>query len=191
MELVRARHIDPFEPVLLNTETQTLDVTPEQSEYIKDILNKACSDSRFAQKAYASIMLVLTVGPTAIPEVTSLNPTTAVLGSESFLLRVSGKNFDEGSQIIWNGSPETTTRISDTELTTGVDMSTAAVAIDLPVIVQNSKGVMSEPMTFSLTDPATRTSEKSELEKRAEQQRLAEVQKKTEAQRKAETEKGG
>ena len=52
---------DPYNPVL--REERPLDVSLEQKEYIQDILNVACSDSRFAQKAYAAIMRVLEGAP--------------------------------------------------------------------------------------------------------------------------------
>jgi len=61
-----------------------------------------------------------------------------------------GTGFLPSSEIQWNGSPEPTTFVSDTELTTLVDMSTAVVAASIPVAVLNG-GVLSDPMTFDLT----------------------------------------
>lgn len=86
------------------------------------------------------------------PSLSSLVPSSAALGSPSFTLHVHGTGFDPASQIIWNGSAEPTEYISDTELTTEVNMDTAQVAIDIPVAVQNGFGVQSAPLTFSLTD---------------------------------------
>jgi len=139
---------EPFSPVLLAS--VPLPVTMEQLNYIREILDVACSDSRFADKAYDAIRFVLT-GQTAIPPVvTSLNPSTAVIGAPSFTLHVMGTGFLPSSEIQWNGSPEPTTFVSDTELTTLVDMSTAVVAASIPVAVLNG-GVLSDPMTFDLT----------------------------------------
>jgi len=173
-EMVKVRHLDPFKPILLTVETPTIQVTPEQTEYIQDILEKSCSDSRFAQKAYEAINLVLTAGYTPPPEVTSLSPNTAALGSESFTLSVTGKNFGEGSQIIWNGSAETTTRVNDTNLTTGVDMSTAETAMEVPVMVQSRDGVLSNTQMFSLTPAARSGDQKSQSQESQsrEQQKL-------------------
>ena len=86
------------------------------------------------------------------PSLSSLVPSSAALGSPSFTLHVHGTGFDPASQIIWNGSAEPTEYISDTELTTEVNMDTASVAVDIPVVVQNGFGVQSAPLIFSLTD---------------------------------------
>lgn len=150
MPLLRA---DPFNAVLLNSEP--LLVSEEQKSYIKDILDIACSDSRFAEKAYAAITRVLTAGSTEEPVVSSLNPGSATLGDPSFTLHVLGTGFNAESLIVWNGSEEPTTYVSATELTTGVDMSTAVVAVNIPVAVLNSDGVMSEASTFVIQEAGT------------------------------------
>ncbi len=54
------RYLDPFNPVLLGRDSKTFDPSIEQQNLIKHILSYACSDSRFAQKAYSAIMQVLT-----------------------------------------------------------------------------------------------------------------------------------
>jgi hypothetical protein len=41
--------------------------------------------------------------------------------------------------------------VSDTELTTQVDMSTAGIAIPVPVAVRNAVGAISNTLTFTLT----------------------------------------
>lgn len=155
MGMVRALYQDPFSPVLFSSETLIL--SEEQKFYVNRILHTACSDTKFAEKAYAAIQFVLTGGSVSIPVVSSLSPSSAMLGSPSFTLHVVGTGFGVESVIVWNGGTELTTFVSDTELTTEIDMSTAQVAIDLPVSVQTGLGVMSNVMTFSLTDPADRT----------------------------------
>lgn len=146
---------DPFAPKLFSS--PALNVSQEQRMYVREILETGASDSRFAQKMYDAIVYVLTAGNTIPPVVTILNPSTAVLGSASFTLSVKGTGFSLGSVIIWNGSPEPTTYVSTTEITTDVDMSTAEVAMDIPVMVQNADGVLSNVMSFSLTSPAARS----------------------------------
>jgi hypothetical protein len=81
---------------------------------------------------------------------TSLNPATAVLGDPAFTLQVIGSGFSPASKILWNGVPEPTTFVSDTELTTLVDMSTAQVAISIPVVAAEN-GAESNALTFELT----------------------------------------
>lgn len=143
-----------FTPTLLNS--PAVEVTLEQKEYIYNILSLSCSDSKFTDKAYQAIVRVLTGGSATPPVVGSLNPSSAALGSPSFTLQVSGTGFTPTSEILWNGSPESTVFVSPTELTTGVDMSTAQVAMDIPVAVL-SGGVLSDSVVFSLTDPAARS----------------------------------
>jgi len=142
-------HPDPMSASLLTSEP--LVVSLEQQNYIKEILDICCSDSKFAEKAYYAIWRVLTGGSIVPPVVTSINPSTAALGSPSFTLHVMGTGFTSTSVIMWNGSEEPTIFVSASELTTEVDMSTAAVAIDIPVAVVTD-GVMSDVVTFSLTE---------------------------------------
>ena len=144
-------HIDPFIPKLKNS--PALRVTEEQKFYLREVLDICCSDSKFAEKAYKAILFSLTSNSAKDPVVTSLNPTQATLGDPSFTLHVIGTGFDTASQIIWNGSAEPTTFVSETELTTGVDMSTAVNAVDIPVVVENRFGVWSNPLTFTFLAP--------------------------------------
>lgn len=86
------------------------------------------------------------------PVVQTLTPDTAALGSPDFTLHVQGLNFHDGDQIIWNGSPEATVFVSETELTTGVNMATAIVAMTIPVGVRSLTGQDSNSLDFTLTD---------------------------------------
>lgn len=86
------------------------------------------------------------------PGLTSLNPTTAMLGGPNFTLHVLGSGFSPTSVIVWNGADEPTTFISESEVTTDVDMSTATVAMDVPVAVREDT-LVSTTLTFTLIDP--------------------------------------
>ena len=89
------------------------------------------------------------------PVLTSLVPDTAALGLPSFTLRVRGTGFRDGDAILWNGGKEPTTFVSDTELTTGVNMETASVAVPIPIAVETATGAVSNVLTFTLTaEPA-------------------------------------
>ena len=81
------------------------------------------------------------------PTVTSLVPSTAALGSPSFTLSVMGMGFTADCVILWNGSPEPTVVVSATELTTGVNMATAELAVTLPVAVRS--GISEEDYAMS------------------------------------------
>jgi hypothetical protein len=111
---------DPFGATLMSSES--LVVSDEQLSRIRAILDVSCSDSAFAKKAYDAIAYVLTAGTVNPVSVTSLNPNSAVLGAESFLLHVVGMNFDQYSTIVFAGHDEPTTMVSAGELTTGVNM---------------------------------------------------------------------
>jgi hypothetical protein len=87
----------------------------------------------------------------APPTIHALDPASAVLGAPSFTLRVLGSGFRTGDVIVWNGSHEPTTFVSNTELTTGVNMETAQVAIAIPVSIFRAGGQSSNEVTFLLT----------------------------------------
>jgi hypothetical protein len=91
------------------------------------------------------------------PRLLALSPAQAALGDPSFTLRVLGLGFTEDSVIFWNGSPEPTTVVSPTEVTTSVNMETAAVAMAIPVAVQTGgeDGPVSNTLIFTLTPPAS------------------------------------
>jgi len=88
------------------------------------------------------------------PILVKIDPAVVPLGSPDCVLHCYGAGFAEGAVIVWNGSPEPTTRISDSELTTGINMATAAVAITLPVAVRNPSGAESVPLAFTFTPAA-------------------------------------
>ena len=89
------------------------------------------------------------------PVVTALEPDTVVLGSPSFTITVRGTGFALDAVIVWNGSDEATTYVSPTELTTGVNMATAMVAIAVPVAVRNGDGALSNEILFTFTEAAS------------------------------------
>lgn len=152
MSLAKPFYQDAFSPVLFNS--PPLNVTLEQQRYIKEILETACSDSRFAEKAYVAIWYVLTHGNTPAPEVTSLTPNSVVLGSPDFTIHVRGSNFTQTDKIVFAGQEEPTTFVSPTELTTGVNMSVWVGPDAVPVLVQSANGVMSSSQTFTFTSAA-------------------------------------
>jgi hypothetical protein len=84
------------------------------------------------------------------PMLTALDPSSATLGDPDLTLRVFGTGFAPDAVILWNGSPEPTVFVSATELTTGVNMATAEVAMPIPVAVRSGGGIESAPLTFTL-----------------------------------------
>ena len=76
--------------------------------------------------------------PALAPTLTSLDPNTAVLGSEDFTLRCLGTNFTEESVINFAGQPEPIVFVSAEEITTIVKPSLGWGAVTVPVCVQNA-----------------------------------------------------
>lgn len=149
MDLIQSRE-NPLQPVLLRS--QILELSDEQEYYVRKVLDLCCSDTQFSNKAYLALQYILKGGSTTIPVITSLVPSEATLGTPSFTLQVNGSGFGTSTIIVWNGSPEPTVFVSETQLTTTVNMDTAVVAVDIPVQVQTGLGVYSNIMTFSLIE---------------------------------------
>jgi hypothetical protein len=147
---------DVFHPTLI--ESSSLVLSDEQRRVVREILEVACSDSAFAEKAYESIYYALTQTPTIPPVVTSLEPASAVIGSEPFDIHVKGTGFTPDSAIVFAGQVEPTTFVSETELTTGVNMPLWTGPDIVPVAVRNQDNVQSDPMSFEFTNPAARSS---------------------------------
>src|SRR5258708_18558194 len=67
-----------------------------------------------------------------------LVPTTVVPGSGAFTLTVNGTGFVSGSVVNWNGSPRTTTFVSNSQLTASISAAglvgrrTATVTVRRP-----------------------------------------------------------
>lgn len=153
-------HIDPLRPVL-KTVTPPVLTTIEQRDYMWMILDLCCSDSRFAEKAYAAILLVLAGGADPLPPepevpnpvITSLVPNTAVVGGADFTLQVLGTGFTATSVIHINGvAAAPTTFVSETELSTPVDMGLVLAPVVAPITVVDS-GVTSAALDFTVTAP--------------------------------------
>jgi hypothetical protein len=139
--------IDPFSPVLFAS--QSLAVSTEQLSYIKRILELSASDSDFAIRAYAGILILLTVGSLPLPTVTTLVPNNVALGQPSFTLQINGTGFSPFSTIIFNGFEEPTTFVNSTRVTTGVNMPLWTAPAVVPVGVTNKQGFLSNTVNFT------------------------------------------
>jgi len=140
--------IDAFKPVLLSS--PALSVTMEQMVLIRKVLEVASSDTQFVNKAFDAIMLILTAGITKVPTVGTINPSTAVAGSGTVQLTVTGTEFTNTSEIVWVGSPVATTYVSATELKATVNVP--AQTVKIPVRVQTGN-IISDPKDFDVTAP--------------------------------------
>lgn len=163
MPVVKAFYQDPFSPTLFNSPPLT--VTIEQMEFIKKVLDKACSDSRFAEKALVAITRILTGGSVAPPVITSISPNTVVLGSPNFDVLINGSGFTPESVIVFNGFDEPTTLVSPTQVKTGVNMSVWAAPAVVPIMVRSASGALSNAMNFAFTSTALFTAQAKSEEK--------------------------
>jgi len=89
------------------------------------------------------------------PSLSSASPNSLVAGSKSATVTVTGNNFMNGANVLWNGKALPTTYINSGELE--IEPSTADLAT--PNIVQLSvsnppPGGVSFPITFNVTYPA-------------------------------------
>ena len=87
------------------------------------------------------------------PILDSLDPDTAVLGSEDITLRCLGTNFAEDSIINFAGQPEPIGFVSAEEITTIVKPSLGWGAVTVQVFVQNADN-RSADMPFTFTEAA-------------------------------------
>jgi hypothetical protein len=92
---------------------------------------------------------------TALPGVTSLSPSSALLDGPTFTLTVNGGAFNSSSVVQWNGNDLTTTFSSSTRLTAQVPASdlTAAGTAQVTVLNPGSQGEVSNPVTFTINNP--------------------------------------
>ncbi|HUQ93551.1 MAG TPA: putative Ig domain-containing protein, partial [Bryobacteraceae bacterium] len=107
----------------------------------------------------SSAPATFTVSATPAPQISSLNPASAVAGGPAFTLNVSGTNFQNGSIVRWNGTLLPTTFVSAVSLTAQVSAALIASAGAIAVTVANP-GSTSAPATFvvSATPPPQITS---------------------------------
>ena len=83
------------------------------------------------------------------PPLTTLTPPTVAAGAANFTLHCLGAGFGADAIITMNGVDKATTVVSDTEVTTPVNMA-GVVAGPIPVAVRNGRDI-SAPLTFTVT----------------------------------------
>ena len=88
----------------------------------------------------------------ARPVLTSINPTTAVIGGADLTLHAIGSGFDANCAILFNGGREPTVLVSPTELTTTVKPSLVTIAGSYPVqVVKGNSLVSAAVKSFTFT----------------------------------------
>jgi hypothetical protein len=102
-----------------------------------------------------------TVTTSAVPEISSIAPSSAYAGSAGgFTLLISGNDFTAsnpgpGSTISIAGSPHTTTCASTTQCTTALNQADLQAAGNLSLQVQNPDGTLSTSFIFVVLAPGS------------------------------------
>ena len=149
-------YIDPLIPKLKAGTAPSL-TTAEQKWYIQQILDLCCSDSKFAEKAYIAIMLVLNAGtdevipvPPVPSVVTGIVPASVAVGDPDFVLVVNGTGFTASSVIYIRGVSAPTTFVSETEVSTPIDMA-LVVTPGVAAVMVIDNGLASNAMDITVT----------------------------------------
>jgi hypothetical protein len=90
-----------------------------------------------------------------VPAVTSISPTSAIVGGAAFTLTVNGSGFDSKSVVQWNGSSRTTTFVSATQITaaiTAADIVSVGTA-NVSVVTPAPGGGTTSNVTFMINAP--------------------------------------
>jgi uncharacterized protein (TIGR03437 family) len=90
-----------------------------------------------------------------LPVLTSLEPTSRIVGSGAFTLTVNGSGFLNVSSVRWNGAERLTTFINPNRLTIAVSGSDVAATGAVVITVFNPApgGGLSNGLTFTITQP--------------------------------------
>ena len=86
-----------------------------------------------------------------IPTLSSINPASVTAGGGFVTLVINGTNFRSGAVVRWNGASRDTTVLSASRLIAIIPASDAAVAGTAQITVDNSNGIVSPALTFTIT----------------------------------------
>ncbi len=85
------------------------------------------------------------------PTVTSISPNTAVVGGPDVTMILTGADFTPTTVILWNGSPEPTTFIDSSHISTLVKPSTASGPFTIPVTARTGARRARSSVNFTFT----------------------------------------
>ncbi|MCZ7610165.1 MAG: hypothetical protein M5U17_08340 [Ignavibacterium sp.] len=123
-------------------EVYTFDEFPNNVYYVKDI---ELPTRQVWNLNMDSIFNVL--------DLTSLNPNSVNIGSNTFTLTVKGKGFDSVSTVYFNGQEKLTTFISDSVLSAEITAYDVSFAGSFPVWVKDKYSI-SDTLLFTVNQPA-------------------------------------
>ncbi|MCB8943193.1 MAG: beta-propeller fold lactonase family protein [Ardenticatenaceae bacterium] len=90
------------------------------------------------------------------PTLDNLSPASAQAGSGEFTLTVHGTDFAAGSEVLWNGTPRTTTFVNEGQVKAMIPASAVSSAGTAVITVNNPTpggGPATNSLTFTITPP--------------------------------------
>ncbi|MDE2126477.1 MAG: exo-alpha-sialidase [Armatimonadetes bacterium] len=90
----------------------------------------------------------------AAPTLTSLSPSSAIVGGPGFTLLVNGSGFQSGAVVAWNGTGLTTTVTSPTQLQATVPATDIAATGTASVTATNPGSAASNALSFAINNPS-------------------------------------
>ncbi len=99
-----------------------------------------------------SVVQTFTIAPTIV----AINPTVAFVGGSAFTVTVTGAGYCEGTRIRVNGTPRTSTIVSQNQITTTITAADLSAAGTLQISVVSADGVVSNsvPLRVDICAPA-------------------------------------
>ena len=96
--------------------------------------------------------------PSQMPAISQLNPNSTTHGDATFMLTVDGSNFASNASVNWNGTAQTTSRVSTGQLTISVPAAAVATAGTAQITVTNpgtsgmygTQAQTSSPVAFTI-----------------------------------------
>jgi len=84
----------------------------------------------------------------------TLSPSSATAGGSAFTLTVNGSDFVSGAVVTWDGTDLATTFVNSSRVTAVVPAGNIAAGKAVQVAVRNTDGGASNPLTFTVNNPA-------------------------------------
>jgi len=88
------------------------------------------------------------------PTLSSISPASVAAGSAGFTLTASGTNFTSGTKLLWNGIAQTTTVVSNTQLTAAISAAQIINPGTVSIGVVKSDTTSSNVMQLTITGQA-------------------------------------
>ncbi len=127
--------------------SEGLYTAPQVQPLLNPVTVTAASAQDLTVKASASVSI-----SSSVPQVNSISPTVAGVGTSNLTVTVDGSDFVPGSAVQWNGSSRPTTFESTSRLLASIPVTDTSVAGSVPVTVFNPPpgGGTSNAATFTV-----------------------------------------